>query len=138
MLASPALQVGHDDRAVLRRWAQATSAPASQVQRARILLLAAEGVPASGGYLMPLYRNPMFTPGGDGEAGARFRPEPGGPLDYSDIICPVAEHVCETVCWFNHVLLLADELAIHAAADAVAKVCENAGEFRRLGPAGAG
>jgi hypothetical protein len=30
------------------------------------------------------------------------------------------------------VLLLADESAIHAAADAVAKVCENAGEMRRV------
>jgi DNA-binding CsgD family transcriptional regulator len=45
MLASPALMVSHDDLAVLRRWAQATSAPASQVQRARMLLLAAEAVP---------------------------------------------------------------------------------------------
>jgi dTDP-4-amino-4,6-dideoxygalactose transaminase len=94
--------------------------------------LTAEGVPASGGYLTPLYCNPAFTPGGDGEAGARFRPQRGGPLDYSKTSCPVTEHVCETVCWFSHVLLLADEAAIHAAADAVANVCQNAREIRHV------
>ena len=103
------------------------------MSRARFLeALAAEGVPASGGYLMPLYRNPMFTPGDNDQPGARFRPQPGERLDYSGARCPVAEHVCETVCWFSHVLLLAEEPAIHAAADAIEKVCLNVNELRRV------
>jgi hypothetical protein len=103
------------------------------ISRAQFLdALAAEGVPASGGYLMPLYKNPMFTPGGNGDAASRVRPESGGPLDYSHACCPVTEKVCESVCWLNHVLLLADESAIHAAADAIAKVCENASELNRV------
>jgi transposase len=39
-----ALPVSADDQAVLRRWAHATQAPAALVRRAKILLLAAEGV----------------------------------------------------------------------------------------------
>jgi transposase len=44
MPASAALPVSADDQAVLRRWANATQAPATLVRRAKILLLAAEGV----------------------------------------------------------------------------------------------
>jgi hypothetical protein len=43
-LSAAALRVPPDDLAVLRRWSSATQAPAVVVQRARILLLAAEGV----------------------------------------------------------------------------------------------
>ena len=39
-----ALPVAPDDRAVLRQWSSATQAPVALVQRARILLPAAEGV----------------------------------------------------------------------------------------------
>ena len=39
-----ALPITPDDRAVLRHWSSASQAPAAQVQRAKILLLAAEGV----------------------------------------------------------------------------------------------
>jgi transposase len=40
-----ALPVTPDDRAVLRHWSSATQAPAALVQRAKLLLLAADGVP---------------------------------------------------------------------------------------------
>jgi len=43
-LSAAALPVSADDQAVLRRWANATQAPATLVRRAKILLLAAEGV----------------------------------------------------------------------------------------------
>lgn len=43
-LSAVALPVSADDQAVLRRWAHATQAPAALVRRARILVLAAEGV----------------------------------------------------------------------------------------------
>lgn len=42
-----ALPIGPDDLARLRHWANATQAPAVVVQRAKLLLLAAEGVPNS-------------------------------------------------------------------------------------------
>ena len=42
--SAPALPIALEDRAVLRRWSSATQAPAALVQRAKILLLAAEGV----------------------------------------------------------------------------------------------
>src|SRR5829696_6534518 len=41
--SAPALPIAPADRAVLRRWSSATQAPAALVQRAKILLLAAEG-----------------------------------------------------------------------------------------------
>jgi hypothetical protein len=43
-LSAAALPVSADDQAVLRRWANATQAPATLVRRAKILLLAAQGV----------------------------------------------------------------------------------------------
>ena len=43
-LSAAALPIGPDDLARLRRWSSATRAPAVVVQRAKILLLAAEGV----------------------------------------------------------------------------------------------
>jgi transposase len=43
-LSAAALAVSADDQAVLRRWANAARAPATLVRRAKILLLAAEGV----------------------------------------------------------------------------------------------
>ena len=43
MPSAPALPVAPDDLATLRHWANATQAPAVLVQRAKLLLLAAEG-----------------------------------------------------------------------------------------------
>ena len=43
-LPAAALPITPDDRAVLRHWSGATQAPAAVVQRAKLLLLAAEGV----------------------------------------------------------------------------------------------
>jgi dTDP-4-amino-4,6-dideoxygalactose transaminase len=131
------VKVFHDDPRVTRRayhmYCFQIDPLRLGISRAQFLeALTAEGVPASGGYLVPLYQNPMFRPVEDGQTGARFRPQPGGPLDFSNISCPVTEHVCQTVCWLGHVLLLADEPVIHAAADAIAKVCDNAGEIRRV------
>jgi hypothetical protein len=46
-LSAAALPVSAHDQAVLRRWANATQAPATLVRRAKILLLAAEGWPTA-------------------------------------------------------------------------------------------
>jgi hypothetical protein len=42
--SAAALPISAHDQPVLRRWANATQAPATLVRRAKILLLAAEGV----------------------------------------------------------------------------------------------
>lgn len=42
--AAAALPISAQDQAVLRRWTNATQDPAALVRRAKILLLAAEGV----------------------------------------------------------------------------------------------
>jgi DNA-binding NarL/FixJ family response regulator len=42
--SAAALPISPGDQAILRCWANAAQAPAALVQRARILLLAAEGV----------------------------------------------------------------------------------------------
>jgi transposase len=42
--SAAALPIAPDDLAMLRRWAGATQAPAAVAQRAKILLLAAEGM----------------------------------------------------------------------------------------------
>lgn len=44
-LPAPALLVAPDDLVTLRRWANATTTPATLALRARILLLAADGWP---------------------------------------------------------------------------------------------
>jgi len=97
--------------------------------------LAAEGVPASGGYPIPLYRQPCFQPldPANGQMPSpvdKFRPKRGSALDFSAVHCPVSERVCREVCWFTHVLLLADEPTIRATAAAVAKVIDNVHELK--------
>jgi transposase len=42
--SAAALPITPEDRAVLRHWSSATQAPAALVQRAKLLLLAAEGI----------------------------------------------------------------------------------------------
>ena len=131
------IKVFHDDPRVTRRAYHLFCFQINEqrlgISRAQFLsALVAEGVPASGGYLMPLYKNPMFQPASDGEKTSGHRPTPGGAMDYSRVSCPVTEHVCRTVCWLAHVLLLANERAIEAAGDAIVKVCRNAGELNRV------
>jgi dTDP-4-amino-4,6-dideoxygalactose transaminase len=59
--------------------------------------LMAEGIPASGGYAHPLYRNPMFL-------------DPALPVDYSRYaaLCPASERACQETVWLEHRLLLGD------------------------------
>ena len=95
--------------------------------------LAAEGVPASGGYVMPLYRQPAFRPAQPSDDGlAAFRPAPGSALDFSQVECPITEQICREVCWLTHAMLLANEPAVRDCAVAIAKVCENAAELRSV------
>ncbi|MHB9023291.1 MAG: DegT/DnrJ/EryC1/StrS family aminotransferase [Armatimonadota bacterium] len=64
--------------------------------------LNAEGIPCSGGYLHPLYRNPLFL--------NWTAPYGGTRLNYADFIerCPASEAVCEDSVWFSQNMLLGD------------------------------
>lgn len=93
--------------------------------------IAAEGVPASRGYPIPLYKNPLFQKSGEGPAFCPTScPYYGKKVDYTRVCCPVCEAVCSDTVWLSHTMLLADEPAIRDAASAIKKVCENIGELR--------
>lgn len=98
--------------------------------------LRAEGVPATCGYPVPLYRNPLFQQSGDGPDYCPVScPYYGRKIDYSAVSCPVCERICGDTCWLPHTLLLAplvgeEAEAIRSVVRAVRKVCENAGELR--------
>jgi dTDP-4-amino-4,6-dideoxygalactose transaminase len=103
--------------------------PALGTTRAAFLrALAAEGVPATAGYDLPLYRNPLFLRSGSGPGNCPAScPYHGEPIDYRRVSCPVCEQVCEDTCWLFHTLLLAEEKAMRAIAAAIRKVCEHIG-----------
>lgn len=90
--------------------------------------LAAEGLPADSGYLLPMYKNPCFQTLNDSP-----RPEDKALSDlcnqrgirYTDVCCPVAEKLCrEEMVWMPHQLLLEDEGDIRDIARAIRKVHE--------------
>jgi perosamine synthetase len=80
--------------------------------------LTAEGIPASGGYAHPLYRNPMFR-------------DPALPVDYSRYadLCPASERACDEAVWLEHRLLLGDGEDMDDIARAVHRVYEHRGEL---------
>lgn len=84
--------------------------------------LSAEGVPASPGYLHPLYKNAVF------QNLRSMRANPGIALDYTNVSCPVAESACRETVWLFHTLLLADETAMRDIVNAVEKIVSHARE----------
>lgn len=79
--------------------------------------LRAEGVPASDGYGMPLYRQPAFHR----ERLAQLLPRGVEVPRYRNRHLPGAEEVCRTVVSLPHEVLLAEEDGLHSVADAVEK-----------------
>ncbi|NUM52900.1 MAG: DegT/DnrJ/EryC1/StrS family aminotransferase [Candidatus Hydrogenedentes bacterium] len=77
----------------------------------------AEGLPCGGGYMHPLYKQPVFT-------NCKTGP------DYTKVHCPVAEDMCyRSVVWFPHHFLLGTEDDMQDIVDIFTKVKENAGEL---------
>ncbi len=65
--------------------------------------LEAEGIPVSGGYALPLYRQPLFL----NKAFGPYLPNAGKTLDYSKVRCPNCEKICsEQGAWLEQSLLL--------------------------------
>lgn len=80
--------------------------------------LAAEGIPASGGYAHPLYCNPLFL-------------ERGLPLDYGQFAerCPAAGQACREAVWLEHRLLLGTQGDMNDIAGAVRKIYDHRHEL---------
>lgn len=88
----------------------------------------AEGIPVSGGYPIPLYRQPMFLEKvfGPFTGCLKARPE----LDYSRVSCPACEAACEReACWLMQSVLLENREGMRDIVDAAAKVYENRNEL---------
>ncbi len=84
--------------------------------------LAAEGIPVSGGYALPLYRQPLFLNQAFGPylSNARSR------LDYSRVQCPNCETICaEQGAWLEQSLLLGTPADMDDIARAFEKVYEH-------------
>ncbi len=97
--------------------------------------LAAEGVPASPGWPMPLYKNPLFQSTGAGPAFCpRSCPYYGRETDYTQVSCPVCEQVCADAVWLSQSMLLADEDAMRGIVAAVRKVCAYSAEVANDDP----
>jgi dTDP-4-amino-4,6-dideoxygalactose transaminase len=93
--------------------------------------LQGEGIPCSGGYSQPLYRNPMFLENNFHGNGIALTP-PGKLIDYSrdQERCPCAEQACKDAVWIEHRVLLASEDEVEDVARAIQKIYEHRLEFR--------
>lgn len=99
-----------------------------QVSRKDFLAaLEKEGVPCSGGYAHPLYKNPMFL---QQNFYPRGRPVACGhydrTIDYRSFTsrCPNVERACEEAVWLEHRELLGDERDMDDIAEAIGKIYE--------------
>lgn len=96
-----------------------------------------EGIPCSGGYAHPLYRNPMFLrqdfyPRGCPASCGHY----DRTLDYAAFadLCPSAERACREAVWLEHRLLLGDEADMEDIVRAIDKIYECRNDFALSAP----
>jgi dTDP-4-amino-4,6-dideoxygalactose transaminase len=87
--------------------------------------LSAEGVPASTGYAMPMYRQPAFAR----ETVRALVPPDADVPAYRSLHLPGVEEVTQTNVSFTHQMLLVDERGIRSIADAIRKIRANTDEL---------
>lgn len=99
------------------------------VPKARFLsALKAEGIPASPGYSLPLYAQPVFRERRFGPNGASV----DFPVDYASVHLPHTERACqEEMVWLTQSTLLGSREDMDDIVRAVAKIAENRDELRR-------
>ena len=102
------------------------------VPRERFLqALRAEGVPASGGYTEPVYRNPVFQ--NDWKAGS-YRPFAWNTMDdapdYGSLHLPNVEKACKDRIWLSQTVLLTSEAKMKDLCLAFEKVRAHAKDLR--------
>lgn len=89
-----------------------------------------EGIPASGGYGMPLYQNPLFEKLGSDIRQCPFAcPHYGAKLDYAKVHCPGVERVCKEAVWFTQNMLLGTTEDMDDIVTAIKKIKDNAPEI---------
>jgi dTDP-4-amino-4,6-dideoxygalactose transaminase len=93
--------------------------------------LNAEGVPCSGGYQLPIYRNGFFKEVPEGRKGCPFTcPYRDGPAPvYHELYLPNVERAIKRAVWLHHPLLLGGEKLANQIADAFEKIWENRKEL---------
>ena len=109
---------------VFRYDTEAWGAPRSRF----VAALRAEGIPASEGYTVPLYRQGLFTQKAFGPYTGYQQTRPD--LDYAATDCPVCERVCaKEGCWLPQSLLLGSREDMDDVVAAVTKLSERRGEL---------
>jgi dTDP-4-amino-4,6-dideoxygalactose transaminase len=91
--------------------------------RAAILkALAAEGIPVSGGYAIPLYRQPLFL----NKAFGPYLPKAGKTLDFGKVRCPNCEKICcQQGAWLEQSVFLGTQSDMDDIARAFRKIYEH-------------
>ncbi len=90
-------------------------------RKAVLQALEAEGIPVSGGYAVPLYRQPLFL----NRAFGPYLPNASRTLDYGRVRCPNCEKICcEQGAWLEQSLLLGPQADMDDIAHAFEKVYE--------------
>jgi dTDP-4-amino-4,6-dideoxygalactose transaminase len=110
------------------------NAPKLGIKRDAFLkALAAEGIPAAGGYAFPLYKNPLFLKkrfiNGSFPLGTKYHPA----LNYATFAkkCPVSERACKyEAVWLAQNMLLGTEQDMDDIANAVRKVLDHKNELK--------
>lgn len=103
-------------------------------REAFIRALAAEGIPVSGGYTFPLYKNPMFLNKKFINGAFPFATAYHADIDYAafEQECPVAERACKSeAVWLPQNILLGAKADMDDVAKAVRKIVEHREELRR-------
>ena len=92
-----------------------------------------EGIPCSGGYAHPLYKNPMFLkqdfyPQGCPLTCGHYNRE----IDYAAFadLCPNVERACKEAVWLEHRLLLDDQEDMEDIVRGITKIYERREEFK--------
>lgn len=84
--------------------------------------LAAEGIPVSGGYAIPLYRQPLFL----NKAFGPYLPNASKTLEFGKVSCPNCEKICdEQGAWLEQSLFLGTQADMDDIARALEKVYEH-------------
>ncbi|MDD5688075.1 MAG: DegT/DnrJ/EryC1/StrS family aminotransferase [Elusimicrobia bacterium] len=93
--------------------------------------LMAEGVLCHSGYPIPLYKNPIFMRTGEGKKNCPIScPYYGEKVDYTKVVCPNSETICEEAVYIPQRILLSNKKGMQDIVDAVTKIWENRSELK--------
>ena len=86
----------------------------------------AEGIPVSPGYPHPLYKNPLFQRKGEGPKFCPLScPYYGKEMDYTKVVRPNVERVCQESLWLTQSVLLGTEADMDDIVEGIGKVWEH-------------